>query len=102
MTQTLSANEVCNFETSKKLVAEDPTPLLVPQQQFRSNRQHEMFTKDIIKQLKITSNKRRIVGNMTLPYGYVGPLDPVDETDNEMDVEAFAQMMVEATQDNEI
>ncbi len=47
----------------------------VAQTTFSSNKQHEVISRDMIKNFRVTSDKRRILnvpyGNYTLPYGWV-------------------------------
>lgn len=42
----------------------------VPQMQFRRNKYHEVRTVHVNKIFQATSDKRRIVGNNTVPYGF--------------------------------
>ena len=116
ITQTVESREVCNFNEIRRKAMNAVYDIrlektLVPQQQFRANKQQEVRTRKMIKELNVTSNKRRIIGNDTLPYGYVdeeeggdgeanaedGQLDfeglEVDEGDE--DVDGFAAMMAE-------
>jgi hypothetical protein len=43
--------------------------------QFRANKKHEVSTLLMEKRFQITSDKRRVIGNYTLPYGYVDQID---------------------------
>jgi len=47
------------------------TPEFIPQMQFRADEEHEVTTLLMGKRFQVTSDKRRIKGNDTLPYGYV-------------------------------
>ena len=76
LTQTINANEVMNFETIKKKALQtanhvETEDTLVPQQQFRRDKQHNITTRDYEKKFNVTSNKRRKIDNRTLPYGWV-------------------------------
>jgi hypothetical protein len=76
VTQTVEANEVLSYDLIRKhalyKAVEKPTnPSFIPQMQFRANDQHEVTTLLMEKRFQVTSDKRRIIGNDTLPYGYV-------------------------------
>ena len=122
ITQTVESREVCNFEEIRRKAMNAVYDIrlektLVPQQQFRANKQHEVRTRKMMKELNVTSNKRRIIGNDTLPYGFVdevgddgevaegggetngedGEIDfeGVEFDDGDEDVDGFAEMMAE-------
>ena len=76
LSQTIEANKVMNFETIKQKALQKANHLetedtFVPQQQFRSDKRHEVTTRLGYKKFNLTSNKRRIIDNTTLPYGWV-------------------------------
>lgn len=82
ISQTREAMEAINFDNIKKMASEATYPdggdnltLMVKQQQFRSNKQHEVETLSILKKFQTTSDKRRIINNMTVPYGYHPDID---------------------------
>ncbi len=45
--------------------------LLIPQMLIKSDKMHVLYTKHFEKTFRAMSDKRRISGNDTLPYGYV-------------------------------
>ena len=45
--------------------------IMVPQMQIKANKMHTIETKYFEKTFRVMSEKRRIVGNDTLPYGYI-------------------------------
>jgi hypothetical protein len=74
-TQTVEACDVLNFGLFKEhaTLMIDGTradPVMVPQQQFRANKFHYVKTLKMDKRFQATSDKRRIIGNSTLPYGF--------------------------------
>ncbi len=76
VTQTVEANEVLSYDLIKsqalsKIDGKPNMPSFVPQIQFRANDQHEVITLLMEKRFQVTSDKRRVIGNNTLPYGYV-------------------------------
>lgn len=76
ITQTVESTAKVNMEVIKEKATNKAnnqlsTTTKVPQMQFRITRQHDVVTKNVEKDFRVTSNKRRIVGNETLPYGYV-------------------------------
>lgn len=57
------------------IVANQPLPegKAIPQSRIFSDKQTQMVTsRDFFKRYQIVSEKRRVVGNETLPYGYIG------------------------------
>jgi len=62
---------------------------MVPQMQFRTSKQHQVTTRHLDKQFQVTSDKRRVVGNNTLPYGWVDSV--IDDYDK--DIVDFDYMM---------
>ena len=88
LSQTIDAQNILNFQLIKSMAtnkAEDkPTATAsVPQQQFRCSKQHIVTSLHLNKRFDVTSDKRRVIGNKTLPYGWVDP-----------DVEEFADLMI--------
>ena len=84
--------ETCNFATIKRFANEKidgntSDPILVPQLQFRTSKLHDVTTRHIEKNFRVTSDKRRVIGNDTLPYGWV---------DNQSDENAFVDLMMDA------
>jgi hypothetical protein len=76
VTQTVEANEILSYDLIRKQAlykaVEKPTnPSFIPQMQFRADKQHDVTTFLMEKRFQVTSDKRRIIGNDTLPYGYV-------------------------------
>ena len=80
ITQTIEAKKDCNFYSLRKMAIFQAHSLEneevgVAQNQFSSNKQHEVSSREFIKKLRVTSDKRRILqapdGNYTLPYGWV-------------------------------
>jgi hypothetical protein len=76
VTQTVEANEILNFELIQKQAIykarnRPNSTALIPQMQFRSDKEHDVTTILIEKRFQVTSNKRRVIGNNTLPYGFV-------------------------------
>ena len=68
--------KTCNFDTIKRFANEKidgniSDPILVQQLQFRTSRTHDVTTRHIEKNFRVTSDKRRVIGNDTLPYGWV-------------------------------
>ena len=87
LSQTLEATQVVNFERIKKMAEQKASNLtietaFVPQQQFRCSAQHIVSTLHLQKRFHVTSDKRRVLGNDTLPYGFV-----------DTDVNDFANLM---------
>jgi hypothetical protein len=50
---------------------EQKESLLIPQMLIKSDKMHVLYTKHFEKTFRAMSDKRRISGNDTLPYGYV-------------------------------
>ena len=104
LTQTIESSEVMNFEVIKEKAINKANSLtndatLVPQQQFQSNKRHDVTTRHLNKQYRVTSDKRRIVGNDTLPYGWVDEEIGIcndDEIDEELDDDQFAALIIGA------
>ena len=72
----MESKEKLNFDVIKNKVYNKTNDInddvtQVPQQQFRANKQHNVFTHFLKKDFRLTSDKRRIIGNDTLPYGWV-------------------------------
>ena len=66
ITQTIEAKKDCNFYTLKKMALIQGKSLVnddvgVAQNQFSSNKQHEVSSRKFIKKLRVTSDKRRIL-----------------------------------------
>ena len=53
--------------------------------QFRISKQHDITSRHLLKKFQVTSNKRRVIGNSTLPYGWV----------DQSDVDMFAELMID-------
>ena len=88
LTQTIDAQNVLNFELIKSMAKDkaeekDTASASVPQQQFRCSKQHIVTSLHLNKRFDVTSDKRRVIGNSTLPYGWV-----------DQDVEDFADLMI--------
>ena len=108
LSQTINAQNVLNFELIKSMAIDKaenkPTgKASVPQQQFRTSKQHIVTSTNIEKRFEVTSDKRIVIDNNTLPYGYID--EDVDEhmeedTDEDMDVDVdeevdeFANLMI--------
>ncbi len=80
VTQTVEANEILSFELIQKQAIykarnRPNTTALIPQMQFRADKEHEVTTVLMEKRFQVTSDKRRVKGNDTLPYGYVDQVD---------------------------
>ena len=80
ITQTVEASKDCNFFSIRKMAlfkanGMENEEVGVAQTTFSSNKQHEVISRDMIKNFRVTSDKRRILnvpyGNYTLPYGWV-------------------------------
>ena len=87
ITQSVKAIENLNFNVIKEKAMNKTMDIenentKVKQMQFRANKHHQVKTNLMLKDFRVTSDKRRIIGNDTLPYGYV------DE-----DIEYFTEMM---------
>ena len=87
ITQNIESLDYCNFHTIKEKAVNKAnetqnTTTLIPQMQFRCNSKHIVSTQHLKKRFNVTSDKRRVLGNETLPYGYV------DE-----DINDFANLM---------
>lgn len=119
--------KTCNYGTIKRLANEKidgniSDPILVQQLQFRTSRTHDVTTRHIEKNFRVTSDKRRVIGNDTLPYGWVDepPVSVSQSTDyntselnsqsdvdmfeidseSQSDVDMFAEMMANLEEDN--
>ncbi len=80
VTQTVEANDILSFELIQKqaVYKAQKKPIateFIPQMQFRADKKHEVTTILMEKQFQMTSDKRRVEGNDTLPYGYVDQID---------------------------
>lgn len=76
ITQIFEANNHCNFlvikqQTACQATGRENIQTLVPLQQIRANKKHEVITREMLKIFQVTSEKRRIIGNETIPYGYI-------------------------------
>ena len=77
ITLTGKALDIINMESMVKMVNdyienhEDISNLKIPQMQIFSNNMHTVNTRYFDKILRVMSEKRRIDGNDTLPYGYI-------------------------------
>ena len=76
VTQTVEASDILSFELIQKQAIykaqnKPNTTEFIPQMQFRANKEHEVTTILMEKRFQVTSNKRRNLGNNTLPYGYI-------------------------------
>jgi hypothetical protein len=76
ITQTLESTSNCNPQIIRDMAFEKSMgrqcdTLLVKQSQFRTSKFHHVTTHSIEKRFQVTSDKRRVLENDTLPYGYV-------------------------------
>ena len=76
ITQTVESVKDVNFDVIKTKASNKANnqiieKTLVNQMQFRANRLHEVVTKHLKKDFRVTSDKRRIIGNDTVPYGFI-------------------------------
>jgi len=76
VTQTVEATETLNYaliwkQALYKVAGKENTPCYIPQMQFRANKEHDVSTLLMEKRFQVTSDKSRIDGNNTLPYGYI-------------------------------
>jgi hypothetical protein len=76
VTQTVEANEILSYDLIRKqaiyrAMNKPNITAFIPQMQFRADKEHEVTTLLMEKRFQLTSDKRRIKGNDTLPYGYV-------------------------------
>ena len=77
ITLTGKALEIIKIESMVKLINDfiknngDISNLKVPQMQIISNNMHTVQTRYFDKILRVMSEKRRLDGNNTLPYGYI-------------------------------
>jgi len=76
VTQTVEASEILSYNLIRKqalykVAGKENTPSYIPQMQFRADKNHEVRTFLIEKRFQVTSDKRRIQGNNTLPFGYI-------------------------------
>jgi hypothetical protein len=76
VTQTVEANEILNYDLIRKqalykAVGKPNIPSFIPQMQFRADEEHDVTTLIMEKRFQVTSDKRRVIGNDTLPYGYI-------------------------------
>ncbi|EFO85368.1 hypothetical protein CRE_24141 [Caenorhabditis remanei] len=76
-TMTSVADKIVTFDNMKTTVEEvleKVTPMTiqkVPQFPMRRDREHNVYARDIEKQMKYTFNKRRVMADgSTLPFGY--------------------------------
>ncbi|EFP00929.1 hypothetical protein CRE_13766 [Caenorhabditis remanei] len=76
-TMTSAADKIVTFDNMKTMVQEvleEVTPRTVqkvPQFTMRRDREHNVYARDIEKQMKYTFNKRRVLSDgSTLPFGY--------------------------------
>ena len=75
LTQSIEANKTMNFNLIKEKALNTANSIenentFIPQQQFRCDVKHNVTTRNFEKKFNVTSNKRRIIGNNTLPYGW--------------------------------
>ena len=63
--------KIANEYIKNKGKNEERNELSIPQMQINSDKMHVIYTKHFNKTFRVMSEKRRIHGNDTLPYGYV-------------------------------
>ena len=78
LSQTIQSSTILNFDRIRQMAQNTANSIpsahsLVPQHQFRTTPQHIVSSVDLKKRFDITSEKRRVIGNDTLPYGFVDP-----------------------------
>lgn len=73
----------------------------IPQQQIGvSDRFHQIVqSREFLKLLRATSDKRRIIGNNTLPYGYAGDDDP-EYNLNRAEQQSLIDLLLEMLEDD--
>ena len=96
LSQTVDSSPVLNFSRIKQMAQNTSQSLpsvtaSVPQNQFRTSAQHIVSSHHMTKKFEVTSDKRRVIGNFTLPYGFDDRFMPKFISN---DIDVFAQLMI--------